>query len=106
MLSIKILIILGFSANSSRSWSAVASIHQRKQGTMEAMKEVPITSKTSFDHDENSSDNVIDVDGRESDEMLARKLRRRIDIRLLPVLTILYLFSYIDRSNSKSQAGS
>lgn len=37
----------------------------------------------------------------EVDEVEARRLRRKVDFRLVPVLALLYLVSFIDRSNSR-----
>lgn len=36
-----------------------------------------------------------------SDQARLAAIRRKIDLRLLPVLTVLYLMSFIDRGNSK-----
>lgn len=64
-------------------------------------KEVPVTTKGSFDHDEKLSPlDPVDTESHEAHEKKAKELRRRVDIRLIPVLTVLYLASYIDRSNS------
>lgn len=35
------------------------------------------------------------------DEAETKRLLRKVDVRLLPVLTMLYLMSFLDRSNSE-----
>ena len=36
------------------------------------------------------------------DEVEAKRILRKVDLRLLPCLTLLYLLSFLDRGNSKS----
>lgn len=72
---------------------------------METMKQTPLVTDASFDHDEKLEivgEEQVDDNLTAYNEKKARELRRRVDYRLIPVLTILYLVSYIDRSNSKS----
>lgn len=68
---------------------------------MEA-KTDPQAAKTVFAHDEvfdkKSHHQAEELDA--ADEARIDKVRRMIDIRLLPVLTILYLMSFLDRGNS------
>jgi hypothetical protein len=66
------------------------------------------------DHKERESSHVDDVDDsafgkdiaadsepvEEFDPERSSRILRAVDIRLLPVLTVLYLISFIDRSNS------
>ena len=48
-----------------------------------------------------AEENVVDFD---QDEV--KRILRKIDLRLLPVLTALYLMSFIDRSNSQYSSAS
>ena len=43
--------------------------------------------------------NAIDFDGPE-----AQRILKKVDWRLVPVLSLLYLVAFIDRSNSKTSA--
>jgi hypothetical protein len=36
------------------------------------------------------------------DEVETKRILRKVDLRLLPCLTLLYLLSFLDRGNSKS----
>ena len=46
-------------------------------------------------------DGIIE-NAREYDQGETRKIMRKIDIRLIPMLVVLYLFSFLDRGNSES----
>ena len=46
-------------------------------------------------------DGIVE-DTREYDEGETRKIMRKIDYRLIPLLVVLYLFSFLDRGNSAS----
>ncbi len=39
---------------------------------------------------------------QEYDKVEERRIIRKIDFRLIPILVVLYLFSFLDRGNSKS----
>jgi hypothetical protein len=49
-------------------------------------------------------DNVLNGDVPEFDEVTEKKLMRRIDWRLLPILGALYSISLIDRTNVNTAA--
>ena len=50
--------------------------------------------------DEDSTDHTLDSAGLPVyDDEQVRKIRRKIDFRVLPMLTFLYLASFVDRSN-------
>lgn len=70
---------------------------------MDITKENRVATKPSFDHNEGynvTKETLFDPEVEGGDERKAAELRRRVDWRLIPVLTVLYLASYIDRSNS------
>jgi hypothetical protein len=48
-----------------------------------------------------SSEGEIEADRLELDEKEARRILTKVDYRLVPVLSLLYLVAFIDRSNSK-----
>lgn len=50
------------------------------------------------DVETNTSDEHVDVP--EFDAKETRRILRKVDYRLLPMLTLLYVLSFIDRSNS------
>lgn len=69
---------------------------------MDADKQTALVHNANYDHDETINKVEADfVDDDNENAKRARELRRRVDYRLIPVLTLLYLLSYIDRSNSK-----
>ena len=39
---------------------------------------------------------------QEYDKVETRRIIRKIDFRLIPILVVLYLFSFLDRGNSES----
>ena len=45
-------------------------------------------------------------DDVETSSVNERKLIRKLDVRLLPAVTILYLLSFLDRANGSSAPGS
>ena len=62
---------------------------------------VPELGNTPKVHDaSNSSDSEIESFGHINEKRLLRKL----DIRLLPAVSVLYLLSFLDRSNGKSMS--
>lgn len=48
-----------------------------------------------------SSDAEIEANQLEIDEKEARRILSKVDYRLVPVLALLYLVAFIDRSNSE-----
>ena len=63
-------------------------------------KEVtPPNGKEAFPPSEGSDEAGIDEESRTVNE---RALIRKIDLRLLPAVTILYLLSFLDRANGES----
>lgn len=47
-------------------------------------------------------DSASDDEEFQDDPERAKRILRAVDIRLIPVLTLLYLISFLDRSNSAS----
>lgn len=56
---------------------------------LESEKNVPPTAS-------NSSESDVEIPNGAIDE---KKLLRRLDLRLLPAVSVLYLLSFLDRSN-------
>ncbi|KAJ3769986.1 major facilitator superfamily domain-containing protein [Lentinula raphanica] len=57
------------------------------------------TASTTNSKSAEGSFDDVDRDGDTSDSVLDAQLVRRIDLRLLPILTLLYLLSFLDRTN-------
>ncbi|KAJ3830758.1 major facilitator superfamily domain-containing protein [Lentinula raphanica] len=57
------------------------------------------TASTTATNSAEGSFDDVDRDGDTSDSVLDAQLVRRIDLRLLPILTLLYLLSFLDRTN-------
>ncbi|KXN73676.1 MFS general substrate transporter, partial [Conidiobolus coronatus NRRL 28638] len=50
-------------------------------------------------HKEGDGFPAVEVASEDFDEIRVKKLIRKVDLRLLPYITILYLFSFLDRVN-------
>lgn len=62
--------------------------------------------KITDEHLDHASDHDEKLRDSESDDIVfndaeTKRLLRKVDYRLLPVLTLLYLMSFLDRSNSE-----
>jgi hypothetical protein len=58
--------------------------------------------KPTFEETENVEKNIQDVDNSIFyEEAETSRVLRKVDYRLLPMLTVLYLLSFLDRGNSK-----
>lgn len=58
-----------------------------------------VAEKTS--HSSGEIDTQIDTQDVELDESESARVLRKVDMRLVPILSLLYLVAFIDRSNSE-----
>lgn len=69
----------------------------RSQATIMASEDIKDISKMERHVDDKSSDDSVPIPVFDSE--MERKIVRKIDVRLIPILLILFLVSFVDRSN-------
>lgn len=80
-------------------------LHSEKKQEVFMVEDTDVVKGDQVEYDENSDEAILqrypllkDMSQSELDK-LNRRVRRRIDIRMLPTLTICLMINYLDRSN-------